>query len=471
MTSNGYSVEAQKTVSNGSNNERYNAPHLSEFYSIVNKKNANSHNLSDNSYSSSGNYGGIIYGDLKSTLNKSDLTHRRSYSIQSGVSTISDLRTLVTRRDIDNTTSAISELLKCSTNYSKSLESVSAQSSSMAHSLETLARLKGCNDFTAEKLLSASGLFHLLANHELIMSQVLSGLLSENIEEELDAFKLKSKSLENEFKKQCKEQSMKLKLQEKHNIELSRKKIRNILSYRESLSNLQVQLDQLETMRHDYYQDSYMLVESACEKVLSKVASTSRAQVEISENIARKGWSGGGLDDLLMNADDPFSVESDNDNEEDTVNENSIVTIHSNNQHSPQNPALPIENDVISSKKSESSYLSNELKNSQRETVNTDNNNQDVTVRFDVENAERQNNNETDSDSNFDNSFSLPLTVNSKKPKTNEVRQDNNDEKTSESSMLHDLETFNIKDVEDSENHEDAREPAEEDILDSESNI
>lgn len=53
--------------------------------------------------------------------------------------------------------------------------------------------------------------------------------------------------------------------------------------------------------------DSYELVENTCNKVLNKVATVSRAQVEISENIARKGWSGGGLDDLLYDADDPFS--------------------------------------------------------------------------------------------------------------------------------------------------------------------
>src|SRR5262249_4368846 len=36
-----------------------------------------------------------------------------------------------------------------------------------------------------------------------------------------------------------------------------------------------------------------------------------RAEVEIFENLARKGWSGGGLDELLEKSSDPFQAEAD----------------------------------------------------------------------------------------------------------------------------------------------------------------
>lgn len=275
------------TVSPG----RY-APHLSEFYSIVNNTSPRSEQSLD----------GVV-GERRGSHSMA------APSVRSNYSSISDLRTLVTKRDIRNTVDAMSSLLESSRAYSASLREVSRNASMMGHSLENFARLKGCSDDDANKLLSASGLFHLLANHESIMSQCLRGVLAENLLDEIDELKVKSKTMENEFRVHAREESLKLKLQEKHNIKLSKRRTRNLVSYKESLVNLQMQLDQLESLRHDYYQDSYNLVESTCAKVLDAVAAVSRARVEISENIARKGWSGGGLDDLLMDAEDPFNKE------------------------------------------------------------------------------------------------------------------------------------------------------------------
>lgn len=285
--------------------ERY-APHLSEFYSIVN-------NVSPRSTDRLG-----ASSPAGTALNRAPYSlPLPPASVRSGMSTISDLRTLITKRDMKNTVDAMSSLLSSSQGYAASLREVSVHASSMAQSLETLARLKGCSDQTAERFLSASGLFYLLANNENIMSQCLRLALGDGLLDEIDDFQIRSKTMENEFKKQCKEQSMKLKLQEKHNTKLSKRRVRNLMLYKESLMNLQAQLDQLETLRHDFYQDSYDLVESTCDNILDNVATVSRARVEISENVARKGWSGGGLDDLLMDAGDPFNKEDEtiNDNE------------------------------------------------------------------------------------------------------------------------------------------------------------
>lgn len=284
-------------ISGTTSPERY-APHLSEFYSIVNNTSPRSADVLEAS-STTGT--GLNAAGFKRRMTPA--------SVRSGMSSISDLRTLVTKRDMKNTVDAMKNLRSSSQGYASSLREVSGHAGSMAQSLEQLARLKGCADGTAERFLSASGLFYLLANHENIMSQCLQAALGDGLLEEIDEFDVKFRTMENEFKKQCKEQSMKLKLQEKHNTKLSKRKVRNLMLYKESLMNLQSQLDHLEALRHDFYQDSYNLVESTCDNVLDNVATVSRAQVEISESIARKGWSGGGLDELLMDAEDPFAKE------------------------------------------------------------------------------------------------------------------------------------------------------------------
>lgn len=306
------------------------APHLSEFYSIVNNTSPRSEDKlplpSPGRMNENGRYN----------------AHLAPASVRSGMSTISDLRTLVTKRDIKNTVDSMDSLVKSSQGYAESLQEVSKHASSMAQSLEALARLKGCSDDAAERLLSASGLFYLLANHENIMSQCLQVALGDNLLNEMEGFQIKSKTLENEFKNNCKEQSMKLKLQERHNIKLSKRKTRNILLYKESLMNLQTQLDQMENLRHDYFQSSYDLVESTCDKVLEDVATVSRARVEISENIARKGWSGGGLDDLLMDAEDPFGKDDESEDTDDLEDEECGQRQHGDNDLEQEITLAPI---------------------------------------------------------------------------------------------------------------------------------
>ena len=203
---------------------------------------------------------------------------------------------------------AMSSLSAAAADFSASLAAVSRSSSRMAAELEQFARLKGCGDDTAEKFMNASGLFHLLGNHELIMGDFTADSLDHGVAELNGSFQEEARALENMFNRKRKEESLKLKIQEKFNNDFSRRSVRNLVSYRESLHSLQQQLDQLELLKYDYYSDSYALVEGTCRKVLGRVASVTRAQVEISENIARKGWSGGGLDDLLIDAEDPFAM-------------------------------------------------------------------------------------------------------------------------------------------------------------------
>lgn len=305
------------------------APHLSEFYSIVNNTSPSS---SD----------GVVDGDRRGSHSMA------APSMSSNFSSISDLRTLVTKRDIRNTVDSLQGLLDSSRRYSLSLQEVSRNASFMGQSLENLARLKGCSDDSAKKLLSASGLFHLLANHENIMSQCLKGVLGGNLLDEIDQFKVESKKMENEFKSHTRDESFKLKMQERHNMKLAQRRTRNLVSYKESLVNLQSQLDQLESLRHDYYQDSYNLVESTCAKVLDAVATVSRARVEISENVARKGWSGGGLDDLLMDAEDPFNKQDSPLNEgqtesEETIEDDNVNKIVTSPQSSTAQPRVEME--------------------------------------------------------------------------------------------------------------------------------
>ena len=282
------------------------APHLSEFYSMVNNtgRKANGEKPVTQGAPES-----ALQSPVRSAANSSIFRIRRPSSLRSGLSSMTDLQPLVTNKDMTQTVDTMQQLLTNVENYAEELVATSQRASMLALSLEQVARLKGCNDETADKFLSSSGLFHLIANHQRIMSDCMTSSMIETLTHRIDEFQYKRRVQEARFKKEFYDEAKKLKLQEKYNLQFSKRKTRNLLSYRENLANLQLQLDELESLKHRYYQDSCEMVEACCSDVLKDVATISRAQVEISENIARKGWSGGGLDELMIDADDPFNKE------------------------------------------------------------------------------------------------------------------------------------------------------------------
>lgn len=281
-------------------------PHLSEFYSIFNNNSSNSSNNNN-----------IRTDEANNIRETSNNNYRRTASLNSNVSTstLKDLEILITKRDMSNTLKSINEISHSSKKLINSLSNVSNDFNSFASSIENLSRLKGCDYQNSENLLNASGLFYLLSNVQNIMATTIENFFSHNLTDILGIFQSELDLLDIDFKKNCKKQAEKLKLQEKLSKKFTKNKMRNIFSYRENLSNLQSQLDEFESLKINYYQNSFSLVDKTISSILTVIASLSKAQIELSENIAKKGWSGNGLDSLLSQANDPFTKQDNHEDE------------------------------------------------------------------------------------------------------------------------------------------------------------
>ncbi|AMD22952.1 HHR183Cp [Eremothecium sinecaudum] len=308
------------------------APHLSEFYSIFNNptdqeaeqkckgdskgEQSVEPDFKSTAFGSPGTKAPILLADCSDSYSH----FRRPSSIRSTTTSMADLQTLVTKKDMQKTHEVMNKLVEEVGEYANTLLQNAMQASNVAFALENIAHLKGCNDDSANKFINVSGVFHLLANHDRIIANLVTETLAPSLKNRTTDFSTNFKDNETQFKKKFKEETVKLKLQEGYNMKLAKQKTRNIFSYRENLMNMQQLLDSLETLKHDYYQESYALVEGSCQEVLKDMATLTRAQVEISENLARKGWSGGGLDDLIVDAEDPFSKDKTDDECDDSDN-------------------------------------------------------------------------------------------------------------------------------------------------------
>lgn len=335
--------------------ERY-APHLSEFYSMMNGSDKTSGHIHKASpqVDHPKDFSAHPMDDVVSTSTSTQNNLRRPSSIRSGVSgfSITELHALVTKEDIKKTQGSMKSLVGKITKYSEKLNELAQFSTEIAFELEDMARLKGCSDLTADKFINASGLFHLVSNHDRIISNCCEEVVVKGLNQKVEKLDSDFKAQEITFKKQFKDQSIKLKLQERYSSAMAKRKIRNLVSYRENLTILQHQLDQLEMLKHDYYQKSYGMVEATCQGVLKDIATLARAQIEISENIARKGWSGGGLDNLIIDADDPFSTG--NEDEADInlthlaqIPENASLDNSKSNMLTPKKQITPPSNDNL----------------------------------------------------------------------------------------------------------------------------
>lgn len=83
-------------------------------------------------------------------------------------------------------------------------------------------------------------------------------------------------------------------------------------SYRSALTDLTHFIDELDQVKYEHYRIAHSLATDASNRVLDCASLVVRAEVEIFEKVAQKGWdgAGGGLDDLIARAQDPFAPET-----------------------------------------------------------------------------------------------------------------------------------------------------------------
>jgi len=84
----------------------------------------------------------------------------------------------------------------------------------------------------------------------------------------------------------------------------------DLSAFRSALVDLTYQIDELENLKYGHYRTALDLAQTSSVKVLDSAALVVRAEIEVFEKIAQKGWdSSGGLDDLIARAADPFAAD------------------------------------------------------------------------------------------------------------------------------------------------------------------
>jgi hypothetical protein len=232
------------------------------------------------------------------------------------------------KSDLELSQIAYSELLTTAKNYRLALAELSSSASAFGSALEACARLKEArsealsapggslsNSFTAsgnctgDNLMSASGVHQLIANHQQILSECVYRSFEVPLLHELDNWRRHIEEEEVAYQKKVKNMSKEIRNMEREGLRLHKQRKRDVRGFRGHLVELTGKLDGLTTLHGEHARGLLRDCQEVSMKVVESSSSLVRAEVDIFEALARKGWTGGGLEELLERGQDLFSME------------------------------------------------------------------------------------------------------------------------------------------------------------------
>lgn len=238
--------------------------------------------------------------------------------------------------DLEASQKAYSDLLQAAKSYRYSLASMSVSAGNFGCALEACARLKEARNetlennqtgkminfwpteagimknwrnCTADSLMAASGVHQLIANHHQILSETIYRNLEVPLMHELDQWRRKIEEEDASYQREAKIMTKEIRSMEKNGIKLQKSHKRELGAFREHLVELTRKIDALTGLGDGYGRAVAKDCQDMSRAIVDSSASIVRAEIEIYEALARKGWNGGGLDDLLEKGRDVFASE------------------------------------------------------------------------------------------------------------------------------------------------------------------
>ncbi|PHH80439.1 hypothetical protein CDD82_1738 [Ophiocordyceps australis] len=255
---------------------------------------------------------------------------------------------ILTKADLARSQDAYAELLASAKTYRRALATLSTAASAFACALEACARLNEARAHpvgpsvaasaavpaaaaaatpslsspngpspaaraapTADTLLAAAGLHHLVANHQQILSETVYRSFEVPLLHDLDRWHAIMDDEDDLYRRSVRAQAAEVKRLEREGLKLHRQRRRDIARLRAHLVDLTAKLDGLTVLHSDHARTRLRESQETSARILDASCSLVRAEVDIYEGLARKGWAGGGLDDLLDKGQDLFAAAAD----------------------------------------------------------------------------------------------------------------------------------------------------------------
>ncbi|ATY58744.1 IRSp53 MIM [Cordyceps militaris] len=244
---------------------------------------------------------------------------------------------VLTKADLARSQDAYADLVVSAKAYRQALAALSTAASAFGTALESCARLKEARAepiggagaggggasmtasftaaravaCTADTLMAASGLHHLVANHQQILSETVYRSFEVPLLHDLDKWRSVIDDEEATYQHRITAQAREVRRLEKDGLKLHRQKRRDVARFRAHLVELTGKLDGMSTLHADHARTMLRESQDTSARIVDASCSLVRAEVDIFESLAKKGWTGGGLEDLLEKGQDLFATDTD----------------------------------------------------------------------------------------------------------------------------------------------------------------
>ncbi|KAL5611481.1 hypothetical protein BROUX41_000919 [Berkeleyomyces rouxiae] len=233
---------------------------------------------------------------------------------------------LLTKADLAQSQDAYGDLLATAKSYRIALATLSSSASAFGAALESCARLKEARadavdavpvasaaaavakgTCTADLLLVAAGVHQLIANHQQILSETVYRSFEVPLLHELDKWRQDVEEEEAVYQRAVAEKSRDIRRLEADGLKLHKQRRRHVSAFRAHLVQLTHKLDGLTSLHSAHATTLLRESQHASAAIVDSACSLVRAEVDIFDALARKGWAGGGLDDVLEKGQDLFA--------------------------------------------------------------------------------------------------------------------------------------------------------------------
>ncbi|KAG8862620.1 hypothetical protein FRB96_001179 [Tulasnella sp. 330] len=213
----------------------------------------------------------------------------------------------ITRADLRQSIGAYEDLISATAAYRGALATLAHASASLARTLETCSRLKGISDDAALGFQAAGGLHHVIANHEQVLGRTMHDHVEKPLRQHLETYKSAVTERSSAYEKTLIDRSKVIRQTERESLMTGRRRQRDLASFRQALSVLQAQVDDLDRLKADYYEEVLMHEENVWDAVLGKVAYSVRSTLDVYDRITSKA-SDPQLEPLILSIPDPFDT-------------------------------------------------------------------------------------------------------------------------------------------------------------------
>ncbi|KAG1892700.1 hypothetical protein F4604DRAFT_1564956 [Suillus subluteus] len=209
---------------------------------------------------------------------------------------------IITRANLKVSLQSYDDLMNASANYRAALLHMSKVTFAFADALEKCSGLKGPTYEAGTRLQAASGLHHLIGNHWHVLAETLDKSFEKPLRQHLDTYRTIVNERSASYEKTLREKSEIIRQTELSNMN---KKQRNLQSFREALAVLQRQVDDLDGLKVQHYQEIMEHEEEVWDVVQGKVCVAVRSTMDVFDRFTNKA-SDSILEAMLQSVPDPF---------------------------------------------------------------------------------------------------------------------------------------------------------------------